>query len=72
MSKSYTFMEAFGVVWDDVADHVLQRPTPMEVLTYAIKDITNDELRNTRQDDEDVYEAYLIVRDFHGLNRPDR
>lgn len=72
MAANYTFMDAFKVVWNDVADCVLQRPTPLEVLKYAVQEITDDELRNTRTDNEDVYEAYLVVRDFHGINRPDR
>lgn len=66
------FTDAFQVVWNDVADSVLSQPTPMEALRYAVETITEDELRNTRLDDPDTYEAYLVVRDWHGLNRPDR
>lgn len=65
------YADAFQVVWNDVAEGVLQRPTPLQTLQHVVG-MTEDELRQIRIDDEETYESYLIVRDWHNLNRPDR
>ena len=69
MENDFTFAEAFDIVWGDVQDSVIQHATPMQTLTYAVVDMTPDELANTLEDDPRVYEAYLVVRDEHHICR---
>lgn len=69
MEYNFTFVEAFSVVWDDVADNVYQHATPLQALTYAVSEITPAELNGTAEDSEKVWEAYLVIRDHHGICR---
>lgn len=65
-----TFAAAFDLVWEDVLDCVLQHATPLQALTYAVVDMTPGELAHTLLDNPNLGEAYLVVRDHHGIDRP--
>jgi len=57
--------EAVMVVWDDVAEWIIKRPTCREAVDYARHELAEHELalvRDYARGDVDVYGAYLAVR----------